>query len=213
MKDQATAHAIRELPAGALELDPCVRPYLDGMTRERPVAFIDNAPVEMHLLDAWGTVLPVVVVEPASGLPDICSPIARFAAYPRLEIAKRRTRWIRPWAVPALHGYGGLMRACHAERAVYVNNWMLATNPETVLSANQYRQLNAFLQRRYPHTPSSIAQSIPISIVLSSTHCRMLGGVWSAVASCISSTRPTRAFGAVPMCAWIGGICARRRTG
>ena len=116
MKDQATAHAIRELPADALELDPCVRPYLDGMTRERPVVFIDNAPVEMHLLDAWGTVLPVVVVEPASGLPDICSPIARFAGYPRSEIAKRRTRWIRPWAVPALHGYGGLMRACQAER-------------------------------------------------------------------------------------------------
>ena len=150
MKDQTTAHAIRELPAGALDLDPCIRPYLDGMTREGPVTFIDNAPVEMHLLDAWGTVLPVVVVEPAPGLPDVCSPIARFAGYPSSEIAKQRTRWIRPCAVLALHGYGGLMRACQAERTVYVNNWLLATNPERVLSADHYRQLNAFLQRRYP---------------------------------------------------------------
>ncbi len=150
MKDLSTAHEIRDLSAGAPELDPSVRPYLDGMTRESPASFVDNAPVEMRLLGAWNTVLPLVVVEPASGLPDICSPIARFAGYPRFELSRGRARWIRPWARLALRGHGGLMRACQAEQTVYVNNWMLATNPERILSANQYRQVNAFLRRRYP---------------------------------------------------------------
>ena len=148
MKDQTTGGAIRELPAG--ELEPSLSPYLERMSRESPAAFIDNAPVKMRLLAAWDTVLPIVVVEPASGLSDVCSPIARFAGYPSSEILKRRRRRTVPGALLALRGYAGLMRACQAERAVYVNNWMLATNPQRVLSANRYRQVTAFLQRRYP---------------------------------------------------------------
>ena len=75
---------IRELSAEAREIEPCARPYLDRMAREGPGSFIDNAPVEMCLLYAWDTVLPIVVVEPAPGLPDVCSPVARFAGYPSM---------------------------------------------------------------------------------------------------------------------------------
>ena len=120
------------------------------MTREGPATFVDNAPVEMRLLSAWGTVLPIVVVQPAPGLPDVCSPIARFAGYPSSEIAKRGARCVPPWAQLGLQGLTRLMRVCLAERNVYVNNWMLATNPDRALSADRYRQLNAFLQSRYP---------------------------------------------------------------
>jgi len=141
---------IRELSAEAHEIEPCARPYLDRMAREGPGAFIDNAPVEMCLLYAWDTVLPIVVVEPAPGLPDVCSPVARFAGYPSMEVEKRGRSWVRPWLTSALRSYGGLMRACRAERSVYVNNWMLATNPAALLSVDRYRRLNTFLQQRYP---------------------------------------------------------------
>jgi hypothetical protein len=142
--------AIRELAADELARDPRVDAYLRALALDGPAAFADNARATLRLVDASGTLLPIVIVEPRRGLSDVCSPIARYAGYPSAELAKRGAPWLRPWARAALFGYAGLLRACAAERAVYVNNWLLATNPGRPLSADQYARLNAYLRERYP---------------------------------------------------------------
>jgi hypothetical protein len=142
--------AIRELPRESLASDPRVDPYLRELAVIGPAAFADNAPVGMRIVDAFGVTLPIVVVEPGPDLADVFSPVARFADYPRSEIAKHGRGWVKPWACAALFAYGGLLRACAAERAVHVNNWMLATNPGRPLAAGEYRQLNDFLRARFP---------------------------------------------------------------
>jgi hypothetical protein len=104
----------------------------------------------MRLIDAFGVVLPLVVVEPHPRLADVCSPVARYAGYPCSEAARRAPRALGPGIRVAFGVWSRLLSAGCMERAVYVNNWILSTNPARPLTADQYRRLNAWLRQRYP---------------------------------------------------------------
>lgn len=85
------------------------------------------------------------MVEAKRELSDVCSPIGRYVDYP-LEEACRRAR---PWQLPLLHAGAGLMGAglthLGLERVVYVNNWLLSTNPPLRLTRPQIATLTHWL--------------------------------------------------------------------
>ena len=120
-------------------------PLLSALCRYGPRHFGDNLGGQMRLIRAFGTTIPVLVAEAGRELCDVCSPISRYVSYP-LEEARRRGR---SWQLPLLNAGAGLMGAALArlgvERVVYVNNWLLSTNPPLRLNRLQLAVLTSWL--------------------------------------------------------------------
>jgi hypothetical protein len=150
MRAMVTCDDIRELDPRGPGLAPLTEPLLSSLAVEGPAAFADNVASVMRLIDAFGVVLPLVVIEPHPRLADVCSPVARYAGYPCSEAARRAPWALAPVIRTVFGAWSRLLSAGCMERAVYVNNWILSTNPARPLTADQYRRLNAWLRQRYP---------------------------------------------------------------
>lgn len=120
------------------------------MLREGPGSLIENADVEMRLLAVGDTMLPLVLANPAADNGDVCSPRAHYVDYTREELSKRNPK-IPMWLIQALFAAWSLP-ACRRwfDRVVYVNNWLLSTNPPVDLSEAQVCDMTRYLRRRYP---------------------------------------------------------------
>lgn len=97
-----------------------------------------------------GIVLPLAIAEPAVHNTDVCSPYSHYVRYTVEELCKRHpgpARWLFRGAFGA---YGALLRACCFDRVLYLNNWLLSTNPHRDLNAEQVDRLTGFLLARFP---------------------------------------------------------------
>lgn len=124
--------------------------YLAGLLRSGATRYIDNARVEMTAVSIDGIVLPLAIAEPATHNADACSPYAHYVRYTLEELCKRHpgpARWLFRSAFGA---YGALLRACSFDRVLFLNNWLLSTNPHRELHADQLRRITEFLLPRFP---------------------------------------------------------------
>jgi hypothetical protein len=124
--------------------------YLIPLIRDGPTAYIDNADVRVMALTLDTLVLPLVVSEEKPGNADVCSPYAHYVRYTLEELAKRQSRAAHRFYRPVLLSAACALRASHLDKVVYVNNWLLATNPSPDLSAGQIGEITQYLSRRYP---------------------------------------------------------------
>ncbi len=124
--------------------------YLTPLIREGATAYVENADVQVMALTLDSLVLPLVVSEEKPGNADVCSPYAHYVRYTLEEMAKRQSRAAHRVYRPILLAVGRALRASHLDNVVYVNNWLLSTNPYPDLSARQLGAVTQFLSRRYP---------------------------------------------------------------
>jgi len=124
--------------------------YVAAMVKYGPTTFVDNADVEINALVVQNKVLPLVVNRGVFGNSDVCSPYSHYVGYTLQELGKRH-----PHLPSGLLRWCGLsfasaLGAASLEKAVFVNNWLLATNPRPALSSDEIRALTAALVARYP---------------------------------------------------------------
>ena len=139
------AAAIGWITPGDPRIEAEWEPLLSALCRYGPQHFGANLGGQMRLIQAFGSTIPALVVEAGRELSDVCSPISRYVSYP-LEEARRLAR---PWQRPLLNAGAGLLgnvlRRLGLERAVYVNNWLLSTNPPLRLNRPQIAALTRWL--------------------------------------------------------------------
>jgi hypothetical protein len=139
------ADTIAQLP----EVDPASC-YIASVVRRGPRSYVDNANVTMAALVIDDKVLPLVISERVAGNSNVCSAYAHYFEYALQELARRYHRvpfglFKAPKAL-----LGALLRSGSIDRLVFVNNWLLTTNPSHGLSSAQVAALTAHLTRRYP---------------------------------------------------------------
>jgi hypothetical protein len=124
--------------------------YLAPIIRRSPSAYIDNAEVRMEALLIDGKLLPIVINESGGANSNVCSIYAHYFEYAAQEFARR----FGPMPSVALAAprsiFGALLRHGSIDRTVFVNNWLLTTNPSHGLSAAQIAELTEYLIRHYP---------------------------------------------------------------
>jgi len=143
------ADSIDRLPltAGG-SLDPASR-YIASFVRNGPPSYVDNANVQMRALMIDRKVLPLVISERVDGNSNVCSAYAHYFEYALQELAKRYRRAL--FGLKPLRSLlGTVLRSGSIDRIVFVNNWLLTTNPSHGLSAAQIAALTAYLRQRYP---------------------------------------------------------------
>jgi len=129
--------------------DPASR-HIASLVRRGPRSYADNANVQMAALVIDGKVLPLVVSERVEGNSNVCSAYAHYLEYALQEFARRYRRVPLGLLKAPSSLLGALLRSGSIDRIVFVNNWLLPTNPSHGLSSAQIGALTAYLTRRYP---------------------------------------------------------------
>jgi hypothetical protein len=124
--------------------------YLAALVARGPASYINDADVRMVALRIDERILPLVVAERIPGNSNVCSAYAHYYQYALYELAKR----LGPVASAVLRApralFGVVLRGRSIDRIVFVNNWLLTTNPRHGVSTSQVAELTSFLTRRYP---------------------------------------------------------------
>ena len=126
------------------------RRYLASMITGGPARYIDNAKIHMEALVIEEKILPLVISDESEGNSNVCSAYAHYLEYAFQELARRYPRVPGSLLKPPRFLLGALLRGASIDRVVFVNNWLLTTNPRHGLSAAQIAALSIYLTRRYP---------------------------------------------------------------
>ncbi len=113
-------------PDGSPDAARC---YIASVVRRGPRAYVDNANVRMDALVIDEKVLPLVISERVEGNSNVCSAYAHYFEYPFQELARRYRRVPFGLLRAARSLPGALLRSGSIDRLVFVNNWLLTTNP------------------------------------------------------------------------------------
>ncbi len=124
--------------------------YIASLVKRGPVSYVDNAKVRMEALVIDEKVLPLVISERVEGNSNVCSAYAHYFEYAFQEFAKRYGRVPLGLLKAPRSLLGALLRSGSIDRVVFVNNWLLTTNPPHGLSSAQIAALTTYLTRRYP---------------------------------------------------------------
>ncbi len=123
---------------------------LRAFLRESPQYFVDNAHIVMRVLEVDGQVIPIVLADPARLNADVVSPHAHYIRYTCEEMIRRHPR-IPAWLMKGFFALWDLpIGQKWLDRVVYVNNWLIATNPAVRLSAAQVDAVTRYLRAHYP---------------------------------------------------------------
>jgi hypothetical protein len=145
----ADACRVRKLCHAPGSAGPWAR-YLLALLADGPLAYADNANVEIEALLVDGTLLPLVLSGGGEGAAETCSPYSHYVVYSLEEAAKRHPSWPRWLFSLATAAATPLTRAAKIDRVVSINNWLLSTNPSVRLDLEQVREVTACLARRHP---------------------------------------------------------------
>jgi hypothetical protein len=124
--------------------------YVASLMRHGPTFYIENADVSIRALGIDGKTLPLVINAGTSRTCDVCSPYAHYLLYTVAEFGRSRSlvpaAGLRALALP----FGALLRSTSVDRVVFINNWLIATNPSPGLSCEQIRAVTNRVLREYP---------------------------------------------------------------
>jgi len=123
--------------------------YIASIVRRGPSSFLDNANVRMEALLIDEKILPLVISAGIEGNSSVCSAYSHYYEYASDEFARRFGRV--PFAMLKAPGslLAAALRAGSIDRIVFVNNWLLSTNPGHGLSSAQVAAVTSYLTRRY----------------------------------------------------------------
>ncbi|HLI79888.1 MAG TPA: hypothetical protein VKV03_07890 [Candidatus Binataceae bacterium] len=124
--------------------------YLAALIERGPAHYLDNARVRMEALRIDGRVLPLVVSERVADNSNVCSVYAHYHQYSASEFARRFGSVRSLLLKPPRSLLGALFRIGSIDRIVYVNNWLLTTNPNHGLASAQIAAVTRMLTQRYP---------------------------------------------------------------
>jgi hypothetical protein len=130
--------------------DPA-RAYVKAIVSAGAAFYLDNANVETKAITVGGKILPVLI---ASGRQDgngeICSIYAHYVEYTIAEVTRRRPRLPIALLRALMLPLATVLSRGRVDRAVFVNNWLLPTNPAPGLSPAELAKVTGVLTAAHP---------------------------------------------------------------
>jgi hypothetical protein len=144
------AAGIDALPPPVTDEERQRRSWVTALTRFGPRHFIDNANVTARGIVVNGNVLPLILADCVADNADVCSPYSHYIAYTLEEFAKRHRRLPSLLPRTLMLPLRAILKAGRLDRVVFVNNWLLPTNPGHGLAGEEVAELTGHLAAVYP---------------------------------------------------------------
>ena len=123
--------------------------YFAPMMKHGTAHYIQNVDAEISLLQMGEKYIPFVIPKFGSQC-YVCSPYDHYIRYATYELRHLKPFWIRWIFHVVVAALGQLLKRCHFNDVVYVNNWLLSTNLYPKLSKEEILHANRILKQRYP---------------------------------------------------------------
>jgi hypothetical protein len=136
--------------------------YVAALMQHGAGFYVDGADVDVKALRVGETMVPVVVNHGRSRTSEVWSPYAHFCLYTAEEWAKRH-RWSPRAGLALARPLGWMLDAVSIDRIVFVNNWLLATDPEPRLTSSDVRAITDRLQHLYPDSAIAFRSINPVT--------------------------------------------------
>ena len=128
------------------------RRILPDLMRLGPVRLTANADVELRAWQAGDQVLPIVLRkhDGASRIAAICSPWLHYVRYPLGELDRHGRGFGALFRRGLLYASIPFLRVSNIDQVVWVNNWLITTNPQPTLDRAEIERLTDTLRKQYP---------------------------------------------------------------
>ena len=124
--------------------------YLVPIIKAGPEHYVDNICCQMFALLVDNQVIPIVIGRNQPDCSFVCSSYSHYVEYAIEELAKLNKPGLERMLKALLSRTGAYFKAGNIDKAVYVNNWLLTTNPCPSLSSEQIQAITAILVQSYP---------------------------------------------------------------
>ena len=124
--------------------------YILSMVENGPVWYVDNVQARMMGLVLDDALMPLVIADGNGSDSDVCSINSHYVSYPIEELRRVEGWFIRGLHRVCLSCVSLILKAAGADKVVYVNNWLFATNPCPELSPEQIAEVTAALREKFP---------------------------------------------------------------
>lgn len=124
--------------------------YMAAFAQESASALISNATSRPMLLRFGEHSLPLTVDDGGHGRSYVASPHSAYVLYAREEMDIVRLKRGRRAAGAAIAAFDGLLRAARINRAVHLDNWLLATNLHGAWDGAGLPAIREHLAGRFP---------------------------------------------------------------
>ena len=149
--------------------------YTRLLVAEGAARLIDNADVETLALVADGEIWPLVLSNPSVVNADMCSPLTWYVRYVPAELTNVRGAAAGTVALARALPMSALLRLGSADRVVYVNNWLAATNPAPGLPSPLVPAITDRLIERWPDRAIVLRSIAPVLDPEAATTLRAVG--------------------------------------
>jgi len=130
--------------------DPA-RAYVKAVVSAGAAFYVDNANVETKAITVGGKILPLLIASGRrDGNADICSIYSHYVEYTIAEVTRRRPRLPIGLARALMLPLATVLSRGCIDRAVFVNNWILPTNPAPRLSPPELAKMTGVLTAANP---------------------------------------------------------------
>ncbi len=130
----------------------------------RPDTFLRNTCSHWDVWRGRRLSLPLLVVDGARNQAAICSIRSHYADYTAEEARRRlRGRLQLPVVLVGLAALGRLIDTFRLDRVVFVNHWLLSSNPTPPLDLATLAHMTADLRKRYPDRALVIRSLNPLT--------------------------------------------------
>jgi len=134
----------------ANEESDSTRRYVVPFIKNGSLFYMDNADVRVMALIIDDVLMPLVLAERNYHDSNVCSIYAHYVKYAVEEIEKLDNRPLA-WLLKACSlPFALILKAGRVDKVIYVNNWLLSTNPCSELSPEQVGTITSALKLRYP---------------------------------------------------------------
>jgi hypothetical protein len=121
-----------------------------ALVKNGPTLYVENVHARVMAVTVDDIVMPVVIAEGNWEDSNVCSPLSHYVTYPMEELKKRHGLLLRSLLAASLSFRSLVLRTGRADRIIYVNNWLFATNPCPELTAEQIDLVTSLLKDRFP---------------------------------------------------------------
>ena len=124
--------------------------FVKDMLQQGPRAFVSNARVTARALQIEGRVIPLILSDDRMGDSSVCSLQAHYVESPSSQLTQLGKRYESVLARPFLALLRRVIRAGRLGRVVYLNDWLLTTNPQTHFDGRQISEATSMLTSAFP---------------------------------------------------------------
>lgn len=111
---------------------------------------VQNVRTRWALLQVGDVSMPITINETDYDNSYVCSPYTGCVSYPKTEVKKLDSVFVRWFVLALVHAMGPPLRVSHINRTVCINNWLLSTNLYPQLDHAFVPELTQLLTMRFP---------------------------------------------------------------